>query len=37
MARVMIRTGSLRMAILVHVLSNLFYAIVGFAGWEILA
>jgi membrane protease YdiL (CAAX protease family) len=34
---VMIRTGSLRMAILVHVLSNLFYAIVGFARWEILA
>ena len=34
---VMVRTGSLKMAILVHVLSNLFYTIVGFAGWEILA
>jgi hypothetical protein len=34
---VMIRTGSLEMAILVHVLSNLFYAIVGVAGWELLA
>ena len=34
---VMVRTGSLWMAILIHVLSNLFYAVVGFAGWEILA
>lgn len=34
---VMVRTGSLKMAILIHVLSNLFYTIVGFAGWEILA
>jgi membrane protease YdiL (CAAX protease family) len=34
---VMIRTGSLKMAILVHVLSNLFYTVVGFAGWDILA
>lgn len=31
------RTGSLKMAILIHMLSNLFYAIVGFAGWELLA
>ncbi len=34
---ILIRTGSLKMAILIHVLSNLFYAIVGFAGWDILA
>lgn len=34
---VMVRIGSLRMAILIHVLSNLFYTIVGFGGWEILA
>ncbi len=26
-----------KMAVLIHVLSNLFYAIVGFAGWDILA
>ncbi len=32
-----VRTKSLKMAILIHVLSNLFYAVVGFAGWEILA
>ena len=31
------RTGSLKMAILIHMLSNLFYAVVGFAGWDILA
>jgi len=34
---IVVRTGSLNMAILIHVLSNLFYAIVGFAGWDILA
>jgi len=34
---ILLRTGSLRMAILIHILSNLFYAVVGFAGWEILA
>jgi membrane protease YdiL (CAAX protease family) len=34
---VMVRTGSLKMAILIHALSNLFYTVVGFAGWEILA
>lgn len=34
---VMARTGSLRMAALVHVLSNLFYAIVGAADWDLLA
>ncbi|MEO9485465.1 MAG: CPBP family intramembrane glutamic endopeptidase [Ekhidna sp.] len=34
---ILVRTGSLKMAILIHVLSNLFYAIVGFAGWDILA
>jgi hypothetical protein len=34
---ILVRTGSLKMAILIHVLSNLFYAIVGFAGWNILA
>ncbi len=34
---ILIRTGSLKMAILIHILSNLFYAIVGFAGWDILA
>lgn len=34
---IFIRTKSLKMAILIHVLSNLFYTIVGFAGWEILA
>lgn len=32
-----LRTGSLQMAILIHILSNLFYAIVGFAGWDLLA
>ena len=34
---ILVRTGSLKMAILIHVLSNLFYAFVGFAGWDILA
>lgn len=34
---VYIRTKSLKMAILIHVLSNLFYTVVGFSGWEILA
>jgi membrane protease YdiL (CAAX protease family) len=34
---ILLRTGSLKMAILIHILSNLFYAIVGFAGWNILA
>ncbi|WP_425422815.1 CPBP family intramembrane glutamic endopeptidase [Phaeodactylibacter xiamenensis] len=34
---ILFRTGSLKMAILIHVLSNLFYTIVGFAGWDILA
>ena len=34
---ILVRTGSLKMAILIHVLSNLFYAVVGFAGWNILA
>jgi membrane protease YdiL (CAAX protease family) len=34
---ILVRTGSLKMAILIHALSNLFYAIVGFAGWDILA
>lgn len=32
-----LRTGSLKTAILLHVLSNLFYTVVGFAGWDILA
>lgn len=32
-----LRTGSLKMAILIHMLSNLFYTVVGFAGWDILA
>lgn len=32
-----VRTGSLKMAILIHVLSNLFYTVIGFAGWDILA
>jgi membrane protease YdiL (CAAX protease family) len=32
-----LKSGSLKMAILIHVLSNLFYAVVGFAGWDILA
>jgi len=32
-----LRTGSLKMAILIHMLSNLFYTVIGFAGWEILA
>jgi len=32
-----LRTGSLKMAILIHILSNLFYAVVGFTGWDILA
>ena len=34
---ILLRTGSLKMAVLIHILSNLFYAIVGFAGWNILA
>lgn len=34
---ILARTGSLKMAILIHVLSNLFYAVVGFADWDILA
>lgn len=34
---ILARTGSIKMAILIHVLSNLFYAVVGFAGWNILA
>ena len=34
---VLLRTESLKMAILIHFLSNLFYAIVGFIGWNILA
>lgn len=34
---ILLRTGSLKMAILIHILSNLFYAVVGFAGWDILA
>jgi membrane protease YdiL (CAAX protease family) len=32
-----LRTKSLKMAILIHMLSNLFYTVVGFAGWDILA
>lgn len=32
-----IRTGCLKMAILIHILSNLFYTVIGFAGWDILA
>ena len=34
---ILVRTGSLKMAILIHVLNNLFYSVVGFAGWDILA
>lgn len=34
---IFIRTGSLKMAVLIHMLSNLFYAIIGFSGWDILA
>lgn len=34
---ILVRTGSLKLAILIHILSNLFYAVVGFAGWDILA
>ncbi|WP_115461308.1 CPBP family intramembrane glutamic endopeptidase [Winogradskyella aurantiaca] len=34
---ILIRTGALKWAILIHVLSNLFYTVVGFTGWEILA
>lgn len=34
---ILLRTGSLKMAVLIHILSNLFYAVVGFAGWDILA
>lgn len=32
-----LRTKSLKMAILIHILSNLFYTVIGFAGWDILA
>lgn len=32
-----VRTGSLRASIALHSLSNLFYTVVGFMGWEILA
>lgn len=32
-----LRTKSLKMAILFHMLSNLFYTVIGFAGWDILA
>ncbi len=32
-----LRTGSLKMAILIHILSNVFYTVIGFAGWDILA
>ncbi|WCO03176.1 CPBP family intramembrane glutamic endopeptidase [Psychroserpens ponticola] len=32
-----LRTESLKMAILIHVLSNLFYTVIGFTGWDILA
>lgn len=31
------RTGSIKIVVLIHILSNLFYAIVGFAKWNILA
>lgn len=34
---ILLRTGSLKMAILIHILSNLFYTIVGFSGLDILA
>jgi membrane protease YdiL (CAAX protease family) len=34
---ILLRTGSLKLAILIHILSNLVYAVVGFAGWDILA
>ena len=34
---ILFKTGSVKMAILIHILSNLFYAVVGFAGWDILA
>lgn len=32
-----LRTGTLKMAIQIHVLSNLFYTVIGLAGWDILA
>lgn len=32
-----VRTGSIKIAVLIHFLSNLFYTVVGFAGWDILA
>lgn len=32
-----LRTGSLKMAILIHILHNLFYTVIGFAGSDILA
>jgi membrane protease YdiL (CAAX protease family) len=32
-----LRTGSLKMAILIHIMSNLFYTVIGFTGWDILA
>jgi membrane protease YdiL (CAAX protease family) len=34
---ILLHTGSLKMAILIHILSNLFYAVVSFTGWDILA
>jgi len=34
---ILLRTGSLKMAILIHILSNLFYTVIGFGGWDILA
>ncbi len=32
-----LRSKSLKLAILIHILNNLFYTIIGFAGWDILA
>jgi membrane protease YdiL (CAAX protease family) len=32
-----LKTGSLKMAVLIHILSNLFYTIIGLTGWDILA
>ena len=32
-----VRTGSLKMAILIHILNNLLYTVIGFTGWDILA
>lgn len=34
---IFLRTGSLKMAVLVHILNNLFYTAIGFGGWDILA